>query len=135
MNVTVSTVEAHVYQESSHTAVQLVIAFPSIYDFDDITPQQFDELLEQSLQSDVTADTRPKLEAATLNQVAPLQVFQKSIVRGKDDCATCAICLDTFRPRKHVRRLPCGHLFCSKCIQQWVSKHNAACPTCRAAVL
>ena len=41
-----------------------------------------------------------------------------------DDCAIC-MCPPT-RPEK----LPCGHSFCKKCIQQAFAKCQPKCPTC-----
>lgn len=125
--------EAHVYQGAQPQLVRFVVAFPDVYDFE-LTPEALDSILAQSLEEDAVPDTRPKLAKGTLEHIAPKQVYQRSLVRGDHDCKECTICLDSFRPRKHVRRLPCGHLFCSKCIEKWVSQHNAACPTCRAAL-
>ena len=42
---------------------------------------------------------------------------------------TCKICYeDQFSGIISV--LPCGHMFCTKCIQPWL-EHNNTCPTCR----
>ena len=44
---------------------------------------------------------------------------------------TCAVCLEVLSVvRGHTMALPCGHAFCTSCIQPWLREHNI-CPTCR----
>lgn len=130
MNVAI---QAHVYQADGPRVVHLTVAFPDGYDLE-ITPEELDDLLAHSLLHDDDSADLPKLPIEALDVAAPRQVYRKALVRGDNDCTACAVCLTAFRPRMHVRRLPCGHLFCSKCIQKWVSNHNATCPTCRAVL-
>ncbi|KAF6830089.1 hypothetical protein CMUS01_07894 [Colletotrichum musicola] len=40
----------------------------------------------------------------------------------------CPVCLDDFAAGTLVGRLPCGHVFCSECIELWLMKHAATCP-------
>lgn len=47
---------------------------------------------------------------------------------------TCAVCLDDLELGNLVRRLPCGHVFHSSCIRQWLRRKNA-CPCCTAQVV
>mmetsp|Transcript_105682 Transcript_105682/g.146132 ORF Transcript_105682/g.146132 Transcript_105682/m.146132 type:complete len:87 (+) Transcript_105682:1035-1295(+) len=42
----------------------------------------------------------------------------------------CLICLDTFDSDAQVYRLPCGHVFHTKCILLWLEVQNT-CPACR----
>ena len=49
------------------------------------------------------------------------------------DC--CAICLDDFEPKMHVRILPCRHVFHSTCVDPWLLQHNRLCPICKRDVL
>ncbi|WQF83697.1 Putative Zinc finger, RING-type [Colletotrichum destructivum] len=44
------------------------------------------------------------------------------------DARTCPVCLDDFAAGTVVGRLPCGHVFCSACIELWLSKHGYTCP-------
>ena len=66
----------------------------------------------------------PYIEKSTLMDYAP------NLVDGTD----CIVC-DTFiKSSDKVGRLTCGHIYCSKCIDQWVySDNNNAlrCPSCR----
>ena len=45
----------------------------------------------------------------------------------------CAICMEGFRARERLLRLPCGHLFHSACVRPWLERTNT-CPLCRAVV-
>ncbi|KAK1992638.1 hypothetical protein LX36DRAFT_588026, partial [Colletotrichum falcatum] len=47
------------------------------------------------------------------------------------DARTCPVCLDDFAAGTLVGRLPCGHVFCSACIERWVSQQTCICPQCR----
>ncbi|EFQ30190.1 uncharacterized protein GLRG_05334 [Colletotrichum graminicola M1.001] len=47
------------------------------------------------------------------------------------DAATCPVCLDDFATGTVAARLPCDHVFCSACIEHWVSNHTFTCPMCR----
>ena len=91
-----------------------------------------DSVIQWSLQNDEVP--RSTVSVDVLNTQAPVQVFRKSILRSETDDKTCAICCEPFKPRKHVRRLPCGHMFCSKCISKWVVRQSATCPTCRCTL-
>ena len=93
--------------------------------------------LEAFIQWTLEQDTVPRetVDVPELNVLAPVLVYQRRLVRGPDDDKSCAICCEEFRPRKHVRRLPCGHLFCAKCITKWVVKQSATCPTCRCKLV
>ena len=78
------------------------------------------------------AAPRETVEVQKLNSIAPVLVYRGSM---QCDDRSCVICQDDFRPRKHVRRLPCGHVFCSKCISKWTVRQSATCPTCRCSIL
>ena len=42
----------------------------------------------------------------------------------------CAVCLEEFKNGNNVTKLKCGHLFCSDCIEKWLS-NSITCPCCR----
>ena len=46
------------------------------------------------------------------------------------DCLLCAICLELY---KDPRALPCQHVFCNHCLQDWL-KVDPKCPKCRVAL-
>lgn len=43
---------------------------------------------------------------------------------------SCCICMDEIPVSHAARRLPCGHLFHSACLQKWIAQHRE-CPLCR----
>ncbi|KAK1528209.1 hypothetical protein CPAR01_12767 [Colletotrichum paranaense] len=47
------------------------------------------------------------------------------------EAKTCPVCLDDFVAGSVVGQLPCGHVFCSACIELWLLKHSYTCPLCR----
>ena len=57
-------------------------------------------------------------------------------VRGRDaeNPVECVVCLDAIREGEPVKRLPCGHVFHSSCIDPWLLEEKAVCPTCRKGV-
>ncbi|KZL78272.1 hypothetical protein CT0861_07826 [Colletotrichum tofieldiae] len=44
------------------------------------------------------------------------------------EARTCPICLGDFAAGTVVGQLLCGHVFCSACIELWLSKHAVTCP-------
>ncbi|KAK3027163.1 hypothetical protein RJ639_041264 [Escallonia herrerae] len=46
---------------------------------------------------------------------------------------TCSICHEDFVPRDMVNRLPCSHIFHTRCILRWLKRSNT-CPLCRSKV-
>ena len=97
--------------------------------FLDITPEDLDALLNASLLADEQCAHVPRMPVDQLDKAAPKCRFS---LKSMGSC-TCGICLDTYTPRtsRYVRKLPCGHVFCCKCVDRWVTQHSATCPTCR----
>lgn len=49
------------------------------------------------------------------------------------DKSECTICNESFDSDTHRPRvLPCGHGYCTKCIQDCITRCNTTCPVCRA---
>ncbi|KAK8746222.1 hypothetical protein OTU49_017308 [Cherax quadricarinatus] len=45
----------------------------------------------------------------------------------------CTVCFDTYNDAlRRPRNLPCGHTFCSQCINSAIKKSLITCPSCRA---
>ena len=99
----------------------------------DITPEELEEVLNASLREDMQLSAVPEMPLVELDGIAPRTRYSRKIGTGCHGCSACSICLDEFtmRTRRYVRRLPCGHVFCSPCICKWVTTHSASCPTCR----
>ncbi|XP_075264023.1 tripartite motif-containing protein 59-like [Convolutriloba macropyga] len=47
---------------------------------------------------------------------------------GGIDYTTCSICLGPFDA---PRMLPCGHSFCTTCLQSLIDRDTRKCPDCR----
>ena len=47
--------------------------------------------------------------------------------------AICTICLVKFTPNEEILFVPCGHIFHSNCIVQWLETGKNDCPQCRTA--
>ncbi|KAM0860415.1 hypothetical protein ACQ4PT_046544 [Festuca glaucescens] len=60
----------------------------------------------------------------------PASIAAVPSVEVSEPAAVCAICKDDLPLAASARRLPCGHLYHSTCIVQWLQMHNS-CPVCR----
>ena len=98
--------------------------------------QSFAEDLEELLQWSFENDEVPRktIGVPELDSLCKVQPFKRALLDGDDDSDSCVICCSAFKPRRRVRRLPCGHMFCNKCIIKWVSKESATCPVCRCDI-
>ena len=80
-------------------------------------------------QAEQDASPPPTTNVSFLDSRCPIMHYKKALVDKQ-----CAICLKEFSTNRRVRRLPCGHLFCSVCITKWLVNEAVTCPTCRADV-
>merc|ERR1712048_782337 len=66
--------------------------------------------------------------------------YKKADVKGEskfsNDEKMCTICFGEFEENwtLNLRKLPCGHLFHSACIDQWMQMGKRTCPFCRKDV-
>ncbi|XP_065559607.1 E3 ubiquitin-protein ligase RNF126-like [Artemia franciscana] len=42
----------------------------------------------------------------------------------------CSVCFESYEIQESVRKLPCNHLFHSRCVVPWLELHGS-CPLCR----
>lgn len=47
---------------------------------------------------------------------------------------TCAVCLETYKPREVLRIVSCSHVFHKRCVDRWLLKRGS-CPICNCAIL
>ncbi len=60
-------------------------------------------------------------------------VLQRTALRA-DASQQCGVCLERYREgASAITTLPCGHAFCSGCVEPWLGGQSATCPTCRWA--
>lgn len=64
----------------------------------------------------------------------PQEVLTAStLARLKRNTPECSICLEKFRVRDIVTRLPCTHVYHSSCIGEWLPQ-SGSCPVCKHRV-
>ena len=128
------TVRARIYENNQPHLVEMSIAVPVNHEFTALeldalfSGNVLEAMLEQSLQNDVVAPAKAVVALTDLNVLCPRQRYCNKL---RTD-VPCAICHQAFKIPKYVRELPCKHLFCSACIEQWATQHSATCPVCRA---
>jgi E3 ubiquitin-protein ligase RNF115/126 len=69
----------------------------------------------------------PMLESA-LKDLPIVKVTEVDL--AKDGNRECCVCLDPQEVSDKATKLPCGHLFHTPCVVQWLRKHGT-CPNCR----
>jgi len=102
----------------------------------DITPEDYETL--QGLDAATTPKTVPR---ATLQKIAPCwSIAERGGPCKTVDCCDgatcvtpaqderCCICLELFRGGESVRRLPCRHMFHTRCIDEGLVCHSHICP-------
>ncbi|KAI5786432.1 hypothetical protein DFH27DRAFT_258406 [Peziza echinospora] len=83
---------------------------------------------------------RARKRRASPNAIADLQTLRLSDLPEED--RNCNICMEPYiddrypcdQPkRENAMKMPCGHVFGSYCLKQWLENHNT-CPACRMEV-
>ncbi|KAF8456259.1 hypothetical protein BGX38DRAFT_1139982 [Terfezia claveryi] len=83
---------------------------------------------------------RVRKRRASASAIADLQVLRLADLPEED--RSCNICMEQYveekypcdKPKKeNAMRMPCGHVFGSYCLKQWLQNHNT-CPACRMEV-
>ena len=52
----------------------------------------------------------------------------KDTATEEDTKEVCTICMDHYESGEERRYLPCGHVFHSQCIEQWLTNSSQNCP-------
>ena len=45
--------------------------------------------------------------------------------------SACSTCLESFTSRSDISTTPCGHVFHTHCIEEWLENGQNHCPQCR----
>mmetsp|Transcript_20641 Transcript_20641/g.59949 ORF Transcript_20641/g.59949 Transcript_20641/m.59949 type:complete len:419 (-) Transcript_20641:121-1377(-) len=115
-----------------------------ILEGEEITPEDFDLLLQlDSKNAKSTMEASEVSEFAELLTVEPgpgpdgtvsgtaASIGSTFIQREDLKDQQCIICLAPFEnlpDGAQLRRLPCKHMYCRDCIDQWLTKNSARCP-------
>lgn len=75
-----------------------------------------------------------RLSERALSQLPEILVTKQSLERMTNaEEALCAICHEDYAVGKRLLQLPCQHLFCVDCGQQWL-RRSSSCPVCRTEI-
>jgi len=74
-----------------------------------------------------------KVEAATADQIAALELVRFTPQLFEEPGAGCAVCLSDFAKGDNLRRLPCGHHFHKRCCDTWLLR-SKRCPLCMRGI-
>lgn len=90
-------------------------------------PQIIHELGQEQARS--PANREPACSQKRLVQLPHVTISEEDLTKESTN-AECAICLREQAVGEEATKLPCGHLFCRGCIEDWLSR-SCACPVCR----
>jgi hypothetical protein len=90
----------------------------------------FSVVLAQSLREPYANREEPLRDVRVVRQ-SRQGLRGETVKVAEDNTDDCPICLDTLRGEASVLRLPCGHLFHTKCAQRW-ARRERGCACCRA---
>lgn len=78
----------------------------------------------------------PPLEPRAMNSTNSF--YQMVSINSLEETHQCSICLNPFektcKQKRYVKRLRCGHVFHSVCIDKWIDM-KGTCPYCRNVLL
>ena len=44
---------------------------------------------------------------------------------------SCSTCLESFTSKSDISTTPCGHVYHTNCIEEWLENGQTGCPQCR----
>ncbi len=75
---------------------------------------------------------RPPTSKKTIERLKSFKMSEKYCKNnlGKLEYPSCSVCISDISNREETILLPCGHMYHSKCILEWLNQNNT-CPVCR----
>ncbi|KAJ9460935.1 putative E3 ubiquitin-protein ligase RHC1A [Diplonema papillatum] len=74
----------------------------------------------------------PPIDAADLSNLRKICVTPYHLKLSGNE--SCSICQDAFSVGEAAMQLPCGHIYCTACITEWLSRRRT-CPMCREEIV
>eukprot|EP01063_Lacrimia_lanifica_P021203 TRINITY_DN28479_c0_g1_i1.p1 TRINITY_DN28479_c0_g1~~TRINITY_DN28479_c0_g1_i1.p1 ORF type:complete len:375 (+),score=69.02 TRINITY_DN28479_c0_g1_i1:91-1215(+) len=96
----------------------------------DLNQMIFDHVVQMSLR-DQGPQGPPPVEHDDLQRLPEIEITRYHL--REDANQKCTICLDAFSEGGTAKQLPCGHIFCVGCVDEWLKQHRT-CPVCRKEV-
>ena len=67
------------------------------------------------------------------NNTTIINNISNFICNNEEDCNNCIVCMDNINKNDKCKKLSCGHIFHSSCINNWLSR-VLECPMCRITI-
>lgn len=67
------------------------------------------------------------------NNTTIINNISNFICNNEEDCNNCIVCMDNINKNDKCKKLSCGHIFHSSCIDNWLSR-VLECPMCRITI-
>lgn len=92
----------------------------------------FVNIIEERLRQNQNSNKPPASKEAIdkLKKFKMSEKYCKRNDKGVLEQPTCCICICEIKKNEETLLLPCGHMFHSKCIMNWLNQNNT-CPVCR----
>nr|XP_045615127.1 uncharacterized RING finger protein P4H10.07-like [Procambarus clarkii] len=91
-----------------------------------LTTKEADKIIEDLIPSPIAAEG----DLNALNRKLAESSFRTKFDNKPEECSVCFNDYDDNQLRP--RTLPCGHTFCSQCIDNAIKNGQLTCPSCRA---
>jgi len=92
----------------------------------------FNTIIEESLRNAQEQKKPPASKKAIekLKKFKMNEKYCKKNDKGELEQPSCSVCLDEIKMDGETLLIPCGHMYHSECILNWLSQNNT-CPVCR----
>lgn len=128
---------SHQFSREDLAALQAAMAEDEGSDDGEEEPFSYDVMLR--LGESIGDVKKERWNLVASSEIAKLEEFKflAQDAEGKDenDCSVkCLVCQFAYEQEETLKRLPCGHVFHSVCVAQWL-KDNDICPYCRQTIV
>jgi hypothetical protein len=128
---------SHQFSREDLAALQAAMAEDEGSDDGEEEPFSYDVMLR--LGESIGDVKKERWNLVASSEIAKLEEFKflAQDAEGKDenDCSVkCLVCQFAYEQEETLKRLPCGHVFHSECVAQWL-KDNDICPYCRQTIV